>query len=244
MESKLDTKRMLVSEVVAQFKVPLAPIREQQSNREVRCITAKEVRVVTEEGKAPRIEGYAAVFNSLSEDLGFREMVMPGAFKNSLAKNPDVRLLLNHDDLPLARTRSGTLQLFEDDHGLRFVVPELDTSDPDVQRVLPKMKRGDLSEMSFAFYTVRDAWRMESGQEIRELHEVDINDGDVSLVTYPAYKATEAALRSRDAWKNETREETAPVNPTPEPTPAPAPQLSAEDIERELQLAHVLNIAA
>jgi HK97 family phage prohead protease len=140
------------------------------------------------------------VFNSFSLDMGFREMVKPSAFAASLARKPDVRFLVNHEGLPLARTISGTMRLREDARGL-FVDADLDATDPDVQRLLPKVKRGDLSQMSFAFRTVKDEWRTDKGVDVRELHEVDINDGDVSIVTYPAYPATDAAVRSHDRWK-------------------------------------------
>jgi HK97 family phage prohead protease len=172
--------------------------------REIRFFGAMELRV-DGEGDTRKVSGHAAVFNSFSQDMGFREIIRPGAFAGTLGRNPDVRLLLNHEGLPLARTTSGTLRLREDKRGLRFEA-DLDVNDPDVQRILPKVKRGDLSQMSFAFRTIKDAWRTEQGEDIRELHELDLNDGDVSLVTYPAYKAADVALRSRDAWKNRVPE--------------------------------------
>jgi hypothetical protein len=98
--------------------------------------------------------------------------------------------------MPLARTKSGTLRLAEDDRGLR-IDATLDPSDPDVQRLVPKMRRGDLSQMSFGFRTLKDAWRQEGAEQIRELHAVDLFD--VSAVTYPAYQATDVALRSLEA---------------------------------------------
>lgn len=158
-----------------------------------------EARAVSEDGKAPRIEGYAAVFDSLSENLGgFREIIKPGAFKRALSEGQDVRLLLNHDGLPLARTKSGTLKLEEDAKGLRFSA-DLDPTDPDVQRLMPKLTRGDVSQCSFAFETVSDSWGMVDGETRRTL--LDVNLADVSVVTYPAYAATECAKRSLDQWQ-------------------------------------------
>jgi HK97 family phage prohead protease len=171
--------------------------------KEVRLIAAPNLRVDVSGGKSPRVSGHAAVFDSMSEDLGFREVVRPGAFKRSLERGADVVLLVNHDGLPLARTRSGTLKLSEDKRGLYFEAT-LDPSDPDVQQIVPKLNRGDLSQMSFAFRVPKggDSWRTEGGTEVRELIEVDIDHGDVSLVTHPAYVSTDVALRSREAWKN------------------------------------------
>jgi HK97 family phage prohead protease len=172
---------------------------------ETRCIAAPELRIVSEEGKPPRVEGYAAVFNALSEDLGgFREVIRPGAFRDSIAGGADVRLLINHDGLPLARSISGTLHLSEDQRGLKMAAT-LDPTDPDVMRLLPKMNRGDLTQMSFGFFTKKDHWRMEGDQQIRELHAAELFD--VSIVTYPAYPQTEAAVRSLTLWK--TNQQTA-----------------------------------
>ncbi len=162
-------------------------------DREYRQCAEIELRA---EGDGLTLSGYAAVFNSMSEDLGgFREIIRPGAFRDTIAGGADVRLLINHDGMPLARTASGTLQLAEDSRGLR-ISAKLDATDPDVQRLAPKIRRGDMNQMSFGFVTRKDAWRQEGDQQIRELHQVDLFD--VSPVTYPAYKATEMALRSLD----------------------------------------------
>src|SRR4051794_32994462 len=111
-------------------------------DKEVRYLPVAELRLDQSEEKAPRVEGYAAVFNTLSGVLrsktgSFREVIRPGAFTRVLGEKPDVRLLINHEGLPLARTKSGTMQMAEDQKGLRFSAA-LDTSDPDVQRLLPK----------------------------------------------------------------------------------------------------------
>src|ERR1700741_785014 len=68
------------------------------------------------------IEGPAAVFNSLSEDLGgFREIITPGAFKRALAESEDILCVVNHDSRQLlGRTSSGTCEVCEDEQGLRF----------------------------------------------------------------------------------------------------------------------------
>jgi HK97 family phage prohead protease len=152
------------------------------------------------EGDSVKVGGYAAVFNSMSQDLGgFREVIRRGAFTHTIAGGADVRFLINHDGMPLARTKSGTLRLAEDERGLR-IDATLDPTDPDVQRLIPKMKRGDLSQMSFGFRTLKDAWRQEGADQIRELHAVDLFD--VSAVTYPAYQSTEVALRSLAAVRS------------------------------------------
>ncbi len=141
------------------------------------------------------LSGYASTFNEPYDMGWYVEKVAPGAFKRSLGQAPDVRLLVNHTGLPLARTTSGTLTLAEDERGLR-VDARLDPSDPDVAGLLPKMRRGDLNQMSFGFRLMGDGgdeWSKDMGT--RTLRALDIHDGDVSVVTYPANPGTHAAVR-------------------------------------------------
>lgn len=140
-----------------------------------------------------RVEGYAAVFNEATEIAGlFREVIEPGAFTDAVDRD-DVVFLVNHDGLPLARTRSGTLTLEEDDHGLR-ISTMLDAEDPDVKSITHKMKRGDLDKMSFAFYPDVQEWDESGDMPLRTIKRATLYD--VSVVTTPAYEGTEIALRS------------------------------------------------
>jgi HK97 family phage prohead protease len=166
---------------------------------ERRTVTARELRVV--DGDAgPVIEGYAAVFGQWSEDLGgFREMVRPGAFAKTI-QEADVRALWNHDpNYVLGRVRSGTLELAEDDVGLRFSVSPPDTSW--AQDLMITMRRGDVSQMSFGFEKVRDVWDKDGEELTRTLVEVHLYD--VSPVTFPAYPQTSAEVRAKVASMQE-----------------------------------------
>lgn len=145
-----------------------------------------------EEGDGNTLVGYAAVFDSPSEPMPFVEYVKRGAFAKTLDRGADVRLLIDHTGVPLARTTSGTLRLYEDDRGLA-VEADLDPDNPDAMRVMSALKRGDLSQMSFAFKTIKD--RFSDDRMVRELDEVDLFD--VSVVTFPAYERTVAEIRSR-----------------------------------------------
>lgn len=152
-----------------------------------------------DEDAAPVLTGYAATFNEPYQIGYFRERIHPDAFKRTLAGSPDVRLLIDHEGQPLARTKSGTLALSTDSRGLQ-VRATLDPSDPDVQRLLPKMRRGDLDQMSFAFRvpTDGDVWDYTGDMPDRTIREANLSGGDVSVVTYPANEATEAQIRARD----------------------------------------------
>ena len=154
-------------------------------------------------GEDEKITGYAAVFNSLSGDLGgFREEIAPGAFTRALAENHDVRALVDHDPSKiLARSTSGTLVMEEDSHGLHVSINPADTSAG--RDIKESIVRGDVSGMSFGFTVKADEWRMEDGENIRTLRDLDLFD--VSVVTYPAYESSsvEVALRSLQVHRDE-----------------------------------------
>src|SRR5690606_1240781 len=77
-----------------------------------------EMRVEGDEGEQPKIVGHAAVFNELSEPLwGFRERILPGAFKEAIELD-DVRALWNHDpNYDKGRRKAGTLRSPADTRG-------------------------------------------------------------------------------------------------------------------------------
>ena len=158
------------------------------------------------------VEGYASVFNSMSEDLGgFREIILPGAFSEVL--DNDVRALYNHDsNYLLARTTSGTLELKEDEKGLyyRFEMPNTSYGND----MLELFRRGDLTQSSFGFTVEKDNWRMEDGQQVRYIERVG-SLFDVSPVVYPAYTAASSGLRSAEP-QGESAAEVARETPTEE----------------------------
>lgn len=146
----------------------------------------------------PTIIGYASVFDSwyqVTDWLGeYDERVRPAAFAKTLAEQADVRLLLNHEGAPFARTKSGTLELAEDEVGLRYEAV-LEPSDPEVQALVPKLRRGDLAESSMAFQAMQQRWNADYTE--RDIIEARLFD--VSIVTFPASPTTSAGLRFADA---------------------------------------------
>jgi len=153
-------------------------------DRERRALAA-EVRA-----KGRRLEGYAATFGTEARIMGFTEVIMPGAFADTLAAKPDVLALADHDAARvLGRTRSGTLRLAEDSRGLAF---SLDIPDTSAGRdVLALAERGDLGGMSFSFTPTDEHW---TGDR-RELRAVQLHE--VSVVSaWPAYPDTLVVARS------------------------------------------------
>jgi HK97 family phage prohead protease len=158
---------------------------------ERRTFTIKNVEARQAEDGTMRLSGYAAVFNNDSVPLPFIERIAPGAFRKTLAETPDVRLLINHEGLPLARTKNGTLRLEEDETGLY-----MDADLPDTQAardLYTLVERGDVDQMSFAFRVIRQKWN--DMRTERTLTELSLADGDVSVVTYPAYPTTTVEAR-------------------------------------------------
>lgn len=161
--------------------------------------TEFEVRA-SASGKGVVVEGHGAVFNALSQNLGgFVERVDPGAFKKTLADNPDVRALINHDPMHiLGRTRSATLRISTDSTGLAY---EIDMPErQDARDLLVSMERGDITQSSFAFRVIPggDEWDVtEDGFPLRILRAVSLHGGDVSPVTYPAYPDADSGIAER-----------------------------------------------
>lgn len=148
------------------------------------------------------VEGYAALFDTPTT-IGdwFVERIERGAFKSAIARGDDVEFLINHEGLPIARSTAGNLYLEEDDKGLK-IRAQLDPADPDVQRILPKMRAGMLDQMSFAFQATGQRWEVNEGDlDVRTITDVVLYD--VSVVNRGAYPDTSIALRSRDEARDE-----------------------------------------
>lgn len=170
--------------------------------------SGKPAEIREDDNGLVKVSGYAAVFDS-ETDIGghYREKIERGAFADAIGRD-DVVFLINHEGLPMARTKSGTLTLREDDHGL-FMETELDPDDPEVKSILPKMKRGDLDKMSFAFIPESQEWDESGDVPVRTIKSASLFD--VSIVTFPAYNDTDIGLRSLEAARDEKRHSNEPL---------------------------------
>lgn len=160
----------------------------QHKDAEKRTMGTIEVR--ESDGDEMTLEGYAAVFNSETDLGAFREVIRPGAFDDVM--DNDVRALINHDpNLILGRTGNGTLELSTDERGLKYKVKL--GNQQYARDFYESVKRGDISQSSFAFTIDEQSWNEErtvrSVDKVRQLL-------DVSPVTYPAYAA--ATVQARD----------------------------------------------
>lgn len=156
-----------------------------------------EFRAEQQDGKR-FIEGYFAVFDDVYEMWeGASESIDPHAFDGQLER--DVRCLIDHDTrLVLGRTKSGTLELRVDGHGLWFRV-EINPDDTDAMNLYARVQRGDVSQCSFGFRILDEEYRLDeaTGNVHFTIKKVQLFEG--SVVTFPAYGATEAGARSEQA---------------------------------------------
>ena len=168
-----------------------------------------ELRAADSDGDLMVLEGFAANFEQ-ETDLGyFKEKIARGAFEGRM--EDDVRYLLNHKGVPMARTSNGTLELEVREEGLytRAVLNDTQQS----KDVYKAVKRGDITSMSFAFTIAEDEIDVEKNlrtvTKVKKLY-------DVSAVTYPAYPTT--SIKARDAFSAKLEEAVveAPTEPTPE----------------------------
>ena len=166
-----------------------------RTRRQVRSLPQKfETR---EADGALYIEGYFAVFDSpypLWE--GAEEIVKPGAFAGCIGQ--DVRALANHDTtLVLGRTKSGTLELREDDHGLWGKI-KINRDDADAMNLYARVQRGDVDQCSFGFDIEQETYvDLGEGRCRWEIEKVDPLF-EVSVCTFPAYEATSVSARKQE----------------------------------------------
>ena len=166
--------------------------------------TVKEIRLIDvralENSDKMIVEGYAAVFDTVT-DLGWiKEVIDRHAFDN--ADMSDIVMKYNHEDsiLPMARTRGGSLTFTIDDHGLkiRAELPNT-TQNRDIYILIENRV---LSKMSFAFTVKKQEYDYDT--DTRKIIEFD-KIFDVSVVDVPAYETTEIYARSKEQYEEEKR---------------------------------------
>ena len=176
-------------------------------NAEIRTFNVQDLEL-RQEGDDNVVVGYGSVFNTLSNELGgFKEIIAEGAFDGRL--NDDVRFLINHDGLPLARTTNGTLKLTTDERGLKYEAKVANTSLG--RDLIELMRNGTINQSSFAFVVEDDSWEVRDGVNVRTINKVS-RLYDVSAVTYPAYEEASVALRSMENWKKTEEEKVLKEN--------------------------------
>lgn len=137
----------------------------------------------------------------LSPHGQFVEQIKDGVFRRALDRANDVKLLFNHkEDRELGSIKSGNLELFEDNIGLRAIA---EISDPEV---MAKAEAGELRGWSFGFYVNKDSWEDAEPHQRRYVEDIDLIEVSVLDCT-PAYNGTSIESRDNKDVLNETRGE-------------------------------------
>lgn len=142
------------------------------------------------------LTGVAVVFDRPADLGGIKEVIAPDALRG-LDLN-DIVLITNHDNgqIPLARSPR-TLSLTVTDTGLEMTAELPDTEQ--ARAVYAAVKRGDLSQMSFAFdignYTFDEQTQTRTITQISKIYEI-------SIVNFAAY--TQTNVQARAGKENET----------------------------------------
>ena len=152
-----------------------------------------------------RISGYGSVFGKAYKVWGIPEVIAAGAFTKTLKENPDIRGMFNHDpSYLLGRTKSGTMEVAEDDKGLRYEI-RASAKNPQSVAVADMIRRKDVDGSSMAFYVMKDEWeRDKDGRPMkRTIKEIELIE--TGPVTMPASPATSAKVKRAAA--NEYRQD-------------------------------------
>lgn len=175
----------------------------EQNKKEIRNIAAE----VTVDEESRKVEGYALLFNVPSDGLDIEEIIEPRALDGVIEKS-NVFALLNHDERRgiLARSKKGegTLALTVDGKGLRYRFDAPRTALGD--ELLEYLKRGEVTESSFAFTVAEDVWEKKGETWKRTIKKID-ELYDVSPVYDAAYSKTTVYMRGKEQLEQELREQ-------------------------------------
>ena len=173
---------------------------KKQNEKEIRNIGD----ITSANNESRKVEGYALVFNTESEDLGFYETISPEAITEETIRKSDVMCLLDHSKNRgiLARSRygKGSLKLSIDEKGLKYEFDAPKTSLGD--ELLEMLRRGDINQSSFSFSVAEggDKWEKRDNKYYRTITKIE-RLFDVSPVYTPAYTSTSVGCRNFDDFK-------------------------------------------
>ena len=181
--------------------------RTEENTTEKRFVnTNVEVRAEENNDKLT-LKGYAIRYNEKSKLLGygFEEVILQGAFSESI-RTRNIIALNNHDtNQLLGSTQANTLRLEDRSEGLYFELDLLESR----KELYDLVKRGDISGMSFGFTCSDEVYKRSEDKDIREVKKGELFE--VSIVHTPAYPSTNVvatrSLEKYEEYKTETNTE-------------------------------------
>lgn len=170
---------------------------------ERRAIDSSELELRAADDGSKTVEGYAIKWDTLSVPLGwftkFREKFKRGAFAEYLKADTDTKFLIGHNiNTVLGRRKNQTLELTEDDVGLRFklTLPATTLGNDTYESI----RRGDVDKISLGFNKLGDEWdEADENNIIRTVTKANLPE--ISLTAWPAYEDTEATARDNDPYQ-------------------------------------------
>jgi HK97 family phage prohead protease len=174
---------------------------KKRSGIEKRSFDSGLIGFSKEDHNVVRLTGLAIPYNKLSDNPisnmpKVRERILPGAFKRSVEGDRDIMMLWNHElKYIFGRTSKRTLILNEGNDGVTFdnVPPESNWA----KDLLPSIKRGDYTNMSFSFSdNVEPDWTLENGEYVRNVRDATLFE--ISLVPFAVYETTSIGQRSSE----------------------------------------------
>ena len=167
----------------------------EENKKEIRNL---QMQITSDEEKRT-VEGYALLFETPSDGLGFAEKIERGALDGVIEKS-DVFALLNHSSqrgiLGRSNKGKGSLSLTVDNKGLlyRFEAPKTELGD----ELLENLRRGEVNQSSFSFTVAEDKWTKDkNGKWSRSISKID-ELFDVSPVYNAAYSKTSVYMRGKE----------------------------------------------
>lgn len=205
-------------------------IREHLEGRRKFDCSFRKLEAEQRDDGSSTLRGVAAVFDADSEPIFgcFIERINRGAFTSVLKTDPDVRFLVNHDGLPFARTKNGTLRLTQTARGLEFEADIADTQDG--RDLCALIARGDIDQMSFAFTVAADEWHYDetSDHDLRVIREIG-KLYEISAVAFPAYPDASVEAVSQSASPDQEQREQANATEQLEQADGDQAQQAADD---------------
>ena len=129
------------------------------------------------------------------------EEIEPRAFEKALERAENISLTKDHnDDVVLAETRAGNLELHEDNIGLHYSTTITD------EQTIAEARSDKIKGLSFGMFNVVDTVEQRANElPIRKISALDLDHITLVVNRQPSYSATSVEIRAENEIDIETR---------------------------------------